>query len=74
MKGEYLVLRDLKEFIIKKLKKCNKDSLLDIKIVYKKKFYGFNNNKLCPFLFLKFRNKMSMRNCSWIFKNPMKMK
>ena len=52
---------NIHEFLCSKRKKCKVDvNFLRQSLVKRKKFYGFTNNKLFPFLKLDFKNKSTM--------------
>ena len=62
-----LVLRDI---IKKRLGKKFSKSLLKCKIIRRKRFRGFENNKIHKFLRMTFASRKVMSKCRWIFDKP----
>ena len=66
-----LVLRDI---IKKRLGKKFSKSLLKCKIIRRKRFRGFENNKIHKFLRMTFASRKVMSKCRWIFYKPINIR
>jgi DNA polymerase elongation subunit (family B) len=61
-------IRQLKEFIIQKLPTVQKNNLVEVKLMKKKDFWGFTNNKDFTFVRLSFKNHACFKIASNIFR------